>query len=190
VNDIQDLFGIQGNFDVVTRDELFVEANLRGAELSDRQLTTLITEHVFPYSARFGDREGVWPRVAIDLLAFLGLQRRASASMESLRQIVPVWVYIEGCRRRDVIDFDDFEQLALKSVRTARAGMMIPWLVGDLLAGSQTMSATASGREIEEVGFKLWATDGDGNPYILSELTLPINSVVKENQMIRITING
>lgn len=187
MNVLMDLFKIQGHMRTVDRADLRVYANRRGAHLTDRQITSLITEKVFPASAQFGGKGGVWPEICVELLAFIGVQRRANTSIDALRQLVPLWVYFERCRRADALDLDELQEMC-KGITEPRAGMMLGWMIGGLVADSQHLTVTDGSRGVEEIDLVLTTPNPGGCPHVLTQLRIPVNSKVPDNQTIAMTV--
>jgi hypothetical protein len=182
INPLVDLMVLEGNYrSMVERDELLAGAKARGVVITDRMLTTFITERVFPRSARMTSTgKGKWPRICIDLLAYIGVLRQSGTSFEAIVELVPLWCYVEKCRKTGSIDLNDFEEVARQQITRISAAFWVPWLLGGLLTGPEVISvrrglkpvsgsipvtvSTVVGSEVKELGtFYLAIDDLDGS---------------------------
>lgn len=149
-NLLVELMILEGDYHaMVNRQELFDQANARGANITERMLTTFITERVFPRGARLNFGRACWPRICIDLLTYIGVLRQAGASFDTIAELVPLWCYVEKCRKTGSIDLDDFEQVIRRHITRISAAFWVPWLLGGLLTGPEVISVR---RGLQPVG--------------------------------------
>lgn len=189
MNLLTELLTIQGSLAAVSREELLRQANDRGAGLSERQLTSIIGEGVFPQGARFGTGPGQWPVLSIDLLVFIGRQRQANTSVASLRELVPIWCYIEGARRKNRLELAEFERVVRQNIRRVAAAFWIPWLLGGLLGGSDDLVVTRDGEPVKDSMTVVVGTMVEGEPKVFGEFTMPVARMAGESSTVNITVD-
>jgi hypothetical protein len=110
-----ELLTLQGNNDVLTKDQLLASLNERGYQLSCRSLTTWITAGVLPKSARLGGRNmGVVPAITVDLACFVASCRRARLGFAEIHELLPLWRHLKQVilHPPHELDVSGFEKLA------------------------------------------------------------------------------
>jgi hypothetical protein len=61
---------------------------------------------------RAGSRSGVYPAIVIELMIWLLAMRKAGASIEALRELLPVLKFLVRSRTNHVLDLVEFEMVA------------------------------------------------------------------------------
>jgi hypothetical protein len=114
---------------MVTKSELLAKVRKAGVRVSDRQLTTLITEGLVPKSARIGSRSGAFPAIVVDLVVFIARAREIGLEHKAIRELTPIWRFlIEAVAHRN-IDLIEFERIARREATSSEAAFAIPWLL-------------------------------------------------------------
>lgn len=128
-SDFLEYLELQDNLDLVTKSELLDEVRQRKARVSDRQLTSYITEGLVPRSARIGTRSGAFPRIVIDLLEFVAAARERGLSVEAVRELLPLWRLLTRGVRDHRLDLTEVEYVARQHLRKPEAIYSIPWVI-------------------------------------------------------------
>jgi DNA-binding transcriptional MerR regulator len=131
--DFLQLLELQGNLEMVTKSELLEQVRGRGRSISERQLTTYMTEGLLPKSARIGSRGGAYPKIAIDQLDFVIRFRRRGISVNAIKELLPLWRYLFRTRRTQEISISEFEFLARQSITLPEAWWAVPGMLMDAL---------------------------------------------------------
>jgi DNA-binding transcriptional MerR regulator len=132
-NDFMELMEIQGNLDLVTKSELLDEVRRHGARMTDRQLTSLVTEGLVPKSARIGSKGGAYPRIVVDLLTFISRSRSRGLSVQAIRELLPVWRYLRRAVRTREVSLAELEYIARQSVTLTEAVFAVPSMLQEAL---------------------------------------------------------
>jgi DNA-binding transcriptional MerR regulator len=120
---------LQDSLDMVTKSELLDSVRARGARVTDRQLTTYISEGLVPRSARIGSRSGAFPKIVIDVLLWVDSCRQRGVPLEAIRELVPLYKFLKRAVRTKELDFTEFEYVARQFVRSPEAGYAVPGLI-------------------------------------------------------------
>lgn len=131
--DFLQLLELQGNLEMVTKSELLEQVRARGRSVSDRQLTTYMTEGLIPKSARIGSRGGAYPKIAVDQLEFVIRFRRRGMSVNAIKELLPLWRYLFRARITHEISISEFEFLARQSIALPEAWWAVPGMLMDAL---------------------------------------------------------
>ena len=118
-----------GKADLLTKSELLHEVRAAGYKLSDRQLTFYVSEGLVPRSVRAGSRAGVYPAIVVQLISWLLQMRDEGVSIESLRELLPVWKFLISARSENVFDLGEFEYVARQHVSSMEAMIAVPRVV-------------------------------------------------------------
>jgi DNA-binding transcriptional MerR regulator len=125
-NDFMELLQLQDSLDMVTKTELLEHVRARGASISDRQLTTFVTEGLVPKLARIGSRGSAYPKIVEELVLFILSCRDAGQSVQAIKELLPVWKYLHGAVRKGELSLKDFEQVAREHVTLPEAAYAVP----------------------------------------------------------------
>jgi DNA-binding transcriptional MerR regulator len=126
--DFLDYMELQGNLDMVTKSELLELVRKQGGRISDRQLTSYVSEGLVPKSARIGSRSGAYPRIVADLLAWIDQSRRSGLSVQAVKELIPLWRFLRRGAIKRNIDLSEFEYVARQFVTSQEAAFAIPVL--------------------------------------------------------------
>jgi DNA-binding transcriptional MerR regulator len=136
-NDFLEYLQLQGSDpELVTKSELVSAVRQRGYSVGDRQLTFYISEGLVPKSVRVGSRAGAYPKIVIQLLAWILRAKEGGLSVEAIRELLPVWKYLIRARNERRIDLNELEYIARQHVRTIEGSYAIPPVVADVLVRS------------------------------------------------------
>lgn len=134
-NDFVEFLQLQGgDADLVTKSELIQSVRERGYSLSDRQLTFYMTEGLVPRSVRVGSRAGAYPKVVVELLAFILWARDGGVPIESMKELLPVWKMLVRSRRSKSLDVPELEYVARQSLTSMEAIMAVPQMVAFVIS--------------------------------------------------------
>lgn len=178
VNGFMEFLELQDGTDLVTKTELLNEVREAGFKVSDRNLTYYMSSGLIPLSARLGSRSaGVYPKVVVELMTWLLYMRRIGVSIESLRELLPVWKFLmRSLRGKHMrLDLAEFEFVAMQHISSSDAFCAVPatvsYVLGSLcdccrrditLVDRDGHESTAD--EYTSIGFAIAAPlDGDGN---------------------------
>lgn len=119
--------------DLVTKSELIAEVRGLGYSLSDRQLTFYVTEGLVPRSVRVGSRAGAYPEIVVELMTWILQARDEGASIEALRELLPVWKFLIRARSAHVLDLGELEYVARQHVTSSEGSIAVPRVVSDVM---------------------------------------------------------
>jgi DNA-binding transcriptional MerR regulator len=131
--DFLEYLEMQDSLDMVSKSDLLEKVREVGGRLTDRQLTTYISEVLVPKSARIGSRAGAFPRIVVDLLTWIDHSRQRGLSVEAIKELLPLWKFLQRSCRRGELDFSEFEYVARQFVRSSEAGFAVPTLFDQVL---------------------------------------------------------
>lgn len=122
--------------ELVTKSELISVVRELGYSVSDRQLTFYVSEGLIPKSVRAGSRAGVYPRIVVELLAWILRAKEGGLSVEAIRELLPVWKYLIRARKDRRIDLAELEYIARQHVVTLEGSYAMPAIVSGVLHGA------------------------------------------------------
>lgn len=131
--ELLEYFELQGNLDMVSKSDLLEVVRERGGRVTARQLTSWVTEGLLPRSAQIGSKHGAYPKIVVDVVAWIDESRRRGLSVEAIKELLPLWRFLRkgfGARR---VDFQEFEYLARQFVRSPEAIHAVPQLLLDCM---------------------------------------------------------
>lgn len=117
---------LQDNLDMVSKSDLLESVRTRGGRVTDRQLTTYISEGLVPRSARIGSRSGAFPKIVVDLLHWIDNSRQRGLAVEAIKELVPLWKFLMRAVRAKDLNLTEFEYVARQFVRSPEAGFAVP----------------------------------------------------------------
>ena len=132
-NDFMELLELQGNLEMVTKSELLEQARGHGASVSDRQLTSFASEGLIPKSARIGSRGGAYPKLVVDQLNFVSRFRQRGMSVQGVKELLPLWRYMQRATRKHEVSLAEFERVARMSITTPEAWFAVPGVLQETL---------------------------------------------------------
>lgn len=132
-NDFMELLELQGNLEMVTKSELLEKVRKQRQSISDRQLTSFMSEGLIPKSARIGSRGGAYPAIVVDLLFFITRFRRRGLSVNAIRELLPLWRYLRRALREHEISLGEFEYVARQTITIPEAWFAVPSVFMDVL---------------------------------------------------------
>ena len=132
-NDFMELLELQGNLEMVSKSELLEKIRSRGQSISDRQLTSYVSEGLIPKSARIGSRGGAYPQITVDLLIFVTHFRHRGLSVNAIRELLPLWRYLRRAIREHEISLREFEYIARQTITLPEAWFAVPSVLMDVL---------------------------------------------------------
>lgn len=128
-------FDVQGSTEMVTRTELMQYIRESGEQISDRNLTYYTSEGLVPPAVRIGSRSGAYPKIVRELLRWIIRSRRQGASIDAIKQLLPLWVLLARSRRNGCVDLGEVEHLAREHVTLLEANRIVPLLISDMMLG-------------------------------------------------------
>ncbi len=131
--DFMDLLELQGDLQMITKSELLENVRKRGGSISDRQLTSYVTEGLLPKSARIGSRSGAYPKIVERLVLFVTQARRRGLSVQGVKELLPVWRLLESSRLTGELQLDALEYVAREHAVSAEAAYSVPWMINAVL---------------------------------------------------------
>lgn len=126
--DVLEYLELQGSMKMVNKSQLLERVRRRGVKISDRQLTSLISEGVIPKSVRIGSRTGAWPEIVGDLLSWVLGERDRGLSVEAIRELLPLWKFLMDSYRAGRVSLSEFEYIARQHVTNPEAVFAAPSL--------------------------------------------------------------
>jgi len=136
-NGFMEYLQLQGSDpELVTKSELIAAVRKHGYSVGDRQLTYYVSEGLIPKSVRVGSRAGAYPRIVVNLLAWILRAKDGGLSVEAIRELLPVWKYLVRARNDGRIDLGELEYIARQHVVTIEGSYAIPSVVADVLHNS------------------------------------------------------
>jgi DNA-binding transcriptional MerR regulator len=132
-NDFMALLQLQDSLDLVTKTELMDLARQNGTPVSDRQLTALASDGLIPKSARIGSRSGAYPRVVVEQLSFVKRWRGRGLSVTAVKELLPIWRYMQRARRDREVSLSEFEYIARASITLPEAWFAAPMVLQEAL---------------------------------------------------------
>lgn len=122
-----------GDGRLVTKSELLNEVRLAGFPVSPRKLTFYISEELVPQSVRAGSRAGVYPSIVVDLMIWILAMREAGASIDTLRELLPVWKFLVRAVRSGRLDIAELEYVARQFATSPAAQFAVPRVVSHVM---------------------------------------------------------
>jgi DNA-binding transcriptional MerR regulator len=121
--------------DLITKTELMQEIRDFGLKISDRTLGFYGAEGLIPPSLRVGARGAAYPVITIHILVWVIESRERGISLPAIKELLPVWLYLNEACRCGTVDIAELEQVARRSVTTKEANYAIPSLVNEMMSG-------------------------------------------------------
>ncbi|WP_155828278.1 MerR family transcriptional regulator [Gordonia polyisoprenivorans] len=118
-----------GSTDLVTKSELISSVREQGFSLGSRQLTFYTSEGLVPKSARVGSRAGAYPKIVVNLLTWIVAARDAGVSIDALKELLPVWKFLNRAREAHRLDVAELEYVARQYVSSTEGSMGVPRVV-------------------------------------------------------------
>ena len=125
-----------GRSSLVTKSELLANVRKAGYSISDRQLTFYVSEGLVPRSVRVGTRAGAYPTSVVWLMEWILEARDAGASIDALKELLPVWKFLVRARNDNVLNLGEFEYVARQHVTSYEASLDVPRVVTSVLMRS------------------------------------------------------
>lgn len=130
--------------DLVTKSDLLNEVRQVGYRIGERQLSFYVSEGILPKSVRVGSRAGAYPRIVVELLTWVLRAREGGLTVDTIRELLPVWKLLTRARRDKRLDLGELEYVARQHVRTTEGSMAMPVVVSDVLTTcSQCLGCTS-----------------------------------------------
>jgi hypothetical protein len=102
----------------------------------------------------------VYPKLVVELLAWILRARQMGVPVEAIKELVPVWKFLIGVRGDGLLDLAQFEYVARQQVSSLEAVLAIPELLTDVF--------TAVCRDCQK---KMQVLAKDGTKQVLDEPT-------------------
>lgn len=123
-----------GEADLRTKSELLAEVRAEGYKLSDRALSYYTSAGLVPRSARIGSRgPKVYPAILTELITWILQTIEEGASIEALRELLPVWKYLVRARSEKSLDLGALEYVARQYVTSPEAVIGVPRVVNRVM---------------------------------------------------------
>ncbi len=132
-DDFMELLELQDNLDMITKTELLERTRERGAPISDRQLTALVSEGLIPQSARIGSRGGAYPALVAEQLWFVKKYRSRGLSVKAVKELLPLWRYMKRAIRDHEISLPEFQYIARENVTMTEGWYAVPSVLQETL---------------------------------------------------------
>jgi DNA-binding transcriptional MerR regulator len=168
-NGFLDYLQLQGGTpELITKSDLIAEVRAMGQPVGDRQLTFYASEGLVPKSVRVGSRAGVYPKIVVELLAWILRTRDMGVPLDSIKELVPVWKYLIKSRRECRLDLGELEYVARQHVSATEACLAIPQVVRDVMLLGLC----------QECGSKIKIIDKDGAETFMQDRTATIGFAI------------
>ncbi|PZS09686.1 MAG: hypothetical protein DLM70_01340 [Chloroflexi bacterium] len=131
--ELSDYLDLQNSTELVTKTELRQGLRDQGLSISDRNLTYYTSVGIIPSAVRFGSRGGAYPRVVVEQLSWAIRARKRGLSIETIRELLPLWQWLVSGRTRGCIDLNEFELIARRATLSAEANYAIPTVVNEVI---------------------------------------------------------
>lgn len=185
-----ELLRVQDSLDMISKSELIDWAKKHRMALTDRKLTSFMTEGLLPKTARIGSRGGAYPAIAKDQLKFVLRWRSRGTSVTAIKELLPVWRFMTSAVRRHEVDLAELEDLVQQTVHSDQALHTLPNVIQDALPCPNCKSGELSDIKFrfkddtvrsrganDDVSFAVLfeETDGDGEctSMMIARITLP-----------------
>lgn len=130
--ELTDYLEMQEAPDFVTKTELRSALRERGLSLSDRNLTYYTSLGLVPSAVRVGGRTGAYPRVVIEQAAWVIHARDRGQSLDSIRDLLPLWRWLMRSRHARTVDLAELELVARRRNLSQEANYAIPYLMSEV----------------------------------------------------------
>jgi DNA-binding transcriptional MerR regulator len=124
-----ELLELQGSTDLITKKELLDDVRSHRCRISERNLAYYTAQGLMASPIRLGQRNVVYPSIAAAQLVFVIRCRDAGLSIESIRELLPVWRYLQSGIRSGHIDLAEFEYIARSTINQTEANYAVPMAV-------------------------------------------------------------
>src|SRR5262245_25722945 len=116
-NDFLELLELQGTLEFVSKTELLDEVRKRSNRgLSERQLTSYVSEGLVPKLARIGTRGSAYPKIVLKLLLFITAMREMGLTVQAVKELLPVWRYLQRAHRDRILNLAELEYIARQHI--------------------------------------------------------------------------
>jgi DNA-binding transcriptional MerR regulator len=154
-----DLFLLQGSDATITPTELGEFLRHFGRAVSRRTMSFWQGEGLIPPAMRVGQRGGVYPFAIVDLTFFIADAKDRGASLETIRELLPLWKHLAGAQASGHISVADFEHEARLLNLSREANYLVPFLVEHATLGLCETCIAALEWETKD-GLRRSAADG------------------------------
>jgi len=117
----------------VTKTELRQALRQRGQTISDRNLTYYSSVGLIPPAIRIGGRVGAYPELVVEQLAWVIRARNRGQSIESIKELLPLWRWLMRNRHDRRIDLSELELVARQHELSQEANFAVPYLISEVL---------------------------------------------------------
>lgn len=130
-----DLLDLQGNEDTITPTALVELLRDHGFQLSRRTLSFWQSQGLVPPALRVGARGGVYPEAIVDLAVFVLDMRSRGLSIETTRELLPVWLCVVSAERDGCIEIAEIETVARRLDLSSEANYHVPSVLEYITVG-------------------------------------------------------
>lgn len=148
-----------GNGRLVTKSELLSGVRQAGFPLSPRKLTFYISAELVPQSVRAGSRAGVYPLIVVDLMIWILAMREAGASIETLRELLPVWKFLMRSSRANRLELGELEVVARQFAISPAAQFAVPRVVSHVMRDACCPNCRSKIIVVDKAGVEHQITD-------------------------------
>lgn len=188
-DDFMELMELQGNLDMITKTELLASTRVHGAGVTDRQLTSFVSDGLLPKSARIGSRGGAYPALVQEQLNFVKRYRKRGLSVQSVKELLPLWRYMKRAIRDHEVSLSEFEYIARENVTQPEAWYAVPSVLQEALPCPKCKKEEwqdlkfrlkngdelpAVGDDTVTIGFVMAKQDDDGGVCTVSRMRLAV----------------
>jgi DNA-binding transcriptional MerR regulator len=164
-DDFMELLELQGNLNMITKTQLLESTRKHGPGITDRQLTSFVSDGLLPKSARIGSRGGAYPALVEDQLYFVRSFRKRGLSVQAVKELLPLWRYMKRAIRDHEVSLSEFEYIARETVTLPEAWYAVPSVLQENLP-------CPACDEKEWCGLKFRMKDGTELPAVGSTVTI------------------
>lgn len=132
-NELTEYLEMQDGPHFVTKTELRQALRQRGLSISDRNLTYYTTVGLVPPAIRIGGRVGAYPELVVQQLAWVIRARSRGQSIESIKELLPLWRWLIRNRHDRRVDLSELELVARQHELSQEANFAVPYLISEAL---------------------------------------------------------
>ena len=154
-----DLLELQGDDETITPTALIDLLRRNGYSLSRRTFSFWQSQGLVPPALRVGSRGGVYPATIVELAAFVSDMRDRGLSIETTRELLPIWRHVLGSERSGCISVSDTERVARSLNLSTEANYHVPSVIEYLTSGFCENCLLALAWELKS-GVRVCQSDG------------------------------
>lgn len=134
-SELTEYLELQRSAEFVTKTELIDALRETGLSISTRNLTYYSSVGLIPAAIRIGGRAGAYPQVVVEQLAWVIRARERDQSIESIKELLPLWRWLMRSRLQGSVDLAELELVARQHCVSQEANFAVPYLISEVLLG-------------------------------------------------------